>query len=95
MDMFGLLIAVVIAIPVLAIVSIALTIGTRERLKRLEFRLASLDWLEFRLASLETRLAGTAGEAPSLPAAGEAVSSARSAPGADRQTTGRETPRGR
>jgi uncharacterized membrane protein len=65
MDMFGLLIAVVIAIPVLAIVSIALTIGTRKRLKRLEFRLASLDWLEFRLASLETRLAGTAGEAPS------------------------------
>jgi uncharacterized membrane protein len=86
MDMFGLLIAVVIAIPVLAIVSIALTIGTRERLKRLEFRLASLDWLEFRLASLETRLAGTAGEAPapkpiSAPAP-EALPSASEPPGA-------------
>ncbi len=54
MDMFGLLIAVVIAIPVLAIVSIVLTLGTREHVKRLEFR----------LASLETRLAGTVGEAP-------------------------------
>ena len=54
MDMLGLLIAVVIAIPVLAIVSIVLTLGTREHVKRLEFR----------LASLETRLAGTAGEAP-------------------------------
>ena len=86
MDMFGLLIAVVIAIPVLAIVSIALTIGTRERLKRLEFRLASLDWLEFRLASLETRLAGTTGEAPapkpiSAPAP-EALPSASEPPGA-------------
>ena len=54
MDMLGLLIAVVIAIPVLAIVSIVLTLGTREHVKRLEVR----------LASLETRLAGTAGEAP-------------------------------
>jgi uncharacterized membrane protein len=86
MDMFGLLIAVVMAIPVLAIVSIALTIGTRERLKRLEFRLASLDWLEFRLASLETRLAGTTGEAPapkpiSAPAP-EALPSASEPPGA-------------
>ena len=54
MDMLGLLIAVVIAIPVLAIVRIVLTLGTREHVKRLEFR----------LASLETRLAGTAGEAP-------------------------------
>ena len=86
MDMFGLLIAVVIAIPVLAIVSIALTIGTRERLNRLEFRLASLDWLEFRLASLETRLAGTTGEAPapkpiSAPAP-EALPSASEPPGA-------------
>ena len=60
MDMFGLLIAVVIAIPVLAIVSIALTIGTRERLKRLEFAASlGLEWLAPR-----TRLAGTTGEAP-------------------------------
>ena len=60
MDMLGLLIAVVIAIPVLAIVSIVLTLGTREHVKRLEFR----------LASLETRLAGTAGplrRCPQLP----------------------------
>jgi hypothetical protein len=85
MDMFGLLIAVVIAIPVLAIVSIALTIGTRERLKRLEFRLASLDWLEFRLASLETRLAGTAGDPAPKPIsapAPEALPSASEPPGA-------------
>jgi uncharacterized membrane protein len=82
MDMLWPLVAVVIAIPVLAVVSFIMTLGTRERLKRLEFRLTSLDWLEFRLASLETRLAGTAGEAPSpkpisapapeaLPAAGD------------------------
>jgi uncharacterized membrane protein len=62
--LFATLIAVVITIPVLAIVSIVLTLGTRAHLKRLESRLASLDWLEFRLASLETRLVGTAGEAP-------------------------------
>jgi uncharacterized membrane protein len=55
MDMFGALIAFALAIPVLAVVSIVITMGNRERLKRLEFR----------LAGLEGRLAELAGETPS------------------------------
>jgi uncharacterized membrane protein len=55
MDMLGFLIVLVIAIPVLAIVGIVMAVGTRERLKRLEFR----------LTGIEARLAGLAGEAPS------------------------------
>jgi uncharacterized membrane protein len=44
--MFGSLIAALLAIPVLAISAVVLAIGTRERLKRLEFRLARLEgWL--------------------------------------------------
>jgi uncharacterized membrane protein len=65
MDMFGTLIALVLAIPVLAVVAIVMTMNTRERLKRLEFR----------IAGLEKRLSG---EAPSpkpvpLPEAPEAT----------------------
>ena len=49
MDAFGLLIAAVLAIPVLAIVAIVLAVNTRERLKKLEFRLARLEhWLALR-----------------------------------------------
>jgi uncharacterized membrane protein len=51
---FTALIIVVIAFPVLAIVSFVMTLGNRERLKRLEFH----------LARIEARLAGLAGEAP-------------------------------
>jgi uncharacterized membrane protein len=43
-----------LAIPVLAVVSIVMTMGTRERIKRLELR----------FASLESRLAGLADELP-------------------------------
>ena len=46
---FAALIAVVIAFPVLAIVSFVLVLGSRERLKRLDYRLALL---ERRLADL-------------------------------------------
>jgi uncharacterized membrane protein len=53
MDMFGLVIALVLAIPVLAVVSIVMTVGTRERIKRLEFRLARLEaWLAERSGDL-------------------------------------------
>jgi uncharacterized membrane protein len=53
MDMFGILIALVLALPVLAIIAIVLAVGTRERLKRLEFRLARLErWLEERASDL-------------------------------------------
>jgi uncharacterized membrane protein len=46
MDIFGLLIVAVLALPVLAVVSIVMSVGTRDRLKRLEFRLARLErWL--------------------------------------------------
>ena len=43
MDMFGTLIALVLAIPVLAVVSIVMTMNTRQRLNRLEFRIAGLE----------------------------------------------------
>lgn len=44
--MFGSLIVALLAIPVLAIVAIVMAVGTRERIKRLEFRLARLEaWL--------------------------------------------------
>ena len=57
MDMFGPLIALVLAIPVLAVIAIVMTVGTRERLKRLEFRLARLEaWLAER--SGDSPLAG-------------------------------------
>ena len=53
MDMFGTLIALVLAIPVLAVIAIVMTVGTRERLKRLEFRLARLEaWLAERSGDL-------------------------------------------
>jgi len=55
MEMIGFIVVAVIAIPVLAIVGIVMAVGTRERLKRLEFR----------LTGIEVRLAGMAGEAPS------------------------------
>jgi hypothetical protein len=46
MDMFGWLIVAVLSIPVLAVVSIVMSVGTRDRIKRLEFRLARLErWL--------------------------------------------------
>ena len=51
---FTTLIIVVIAFPVLAIVAFVMALGNRERLKRLEFR----------LAGIEAKLAGLAGEAP-------------------------------
>lgn len=53
MDIFGLLIAAVIALPVLAVVSFVMSIGTRDRLKPLEFR----------IAGLEAKLAALTGEA--------------------------------
>jgi uncharacterized membrane protein len=53
MDPFGLLIVTVLAIPVLAIVAIVMAVGTRERIKRLEFRLTRLErWLEERAGDL-------------------------------------------
>jgi uncharacterized membrane protein len=54
MDIFGLLIAIAFAIPLLAVVSIVMSVGTRDRIKRLELR-AKL---------LESRLAELAGELP-------------------------------
>jgi len=54
MEMLGPLIALVLAIPVLAIVSFMMAMSARDRIKRLEFR----------LAGLEAQLAGRAGEAP-------------------------------
>ena len=49
MDMFGLLIAALLAIPVLAVVAIVLAVKTRDRLKQLEFRLGRLEqWLALR-----------------------------------------------
>jgi predicted membrane protein DUF2339 len=53
--LFSLLIVLVIAFPVLAIVGLVLAVGARERIRRLELR----------LAGLEGRLAGLAGEIPS------------------------------
>jgi uncharacterized membrane protein len=51
--MFGSLIAALLAIPVLAIVAIVMAVGTRERIKRLEFRLARLEaWLAERAGEL-------------------------------------------
>ena len=51
--MFGSLIAALLAIPVLAIVAIVMAVGTRERIKRLEFRLARLEaWLAERAGDL-------------------------------------------
>jgi uncharacterized membrane protein len=70
MDMIGTLIVAVLAIPVLAVVSIVMAVGTRDRIKRLEFR----------IAGLEARLAGLTGEAPAaqptLSAAPQAMPSA-------------------
>jgi len=40
--LFSLLIALVIAFPVLAIVALVLAIGARERVRKLELRLAGL-----------------------------------------------------
>jgi uncharacterized membrane protein len=56
---FAALIAVVIAFPVLAIVNFVLVLGSRERLKRLDYR----------LALLERRLADLPGGVPSVPSA--------------------------
>ena len=41
--LFSLLIALVVAFPVLAIVALVLAIGARERLRKLEFKLAGLE----------------------------------------------------
>ncbi len=54
MEMLGPLIALVLAIPVLAIVSFMMAMSARDRIKRLEFR----------LAGLEAQLAGRADETP-------------------------------
>ena len=54
MDIFGLLILAVFAVPLLAVVSIVMSVGTRDRIKRLELR----------IAGLEAKLAGVAGELP-------------------------------
>lgn len=51
--MLASIVVAVLAIPVLAVVSIVMAMGTRERIKRLEFR----------IAGLEARLAGAGGEA--------------------------------
>jgi hypothetical protein len=51
--MIASIVVAVLAIPVLAVVSIVMAMGTRERIKRLEFR----------IAGLEARLAGAGGEA--------------------------------
>jgi hypothetical protein len=55
--MFLTLVVAVLAIPVLAVVAIVMTMGTRQRIKRLEFR----------VAGLETRLAGAPDEVASPP----------------------------
>ena len=53
MDMFGTLIALVLAIPVLAVISIVMTMNTRQRLNRLEGRLARLEgWLAERASEV-------------------------------------------
>jgi uncharacterized membrane protein len=53
MDMFGTLIALVLAIPVLAVIAIVMTMNTRQRLNRLEGRLARLEvWLAERAGDL-------------------------------------------
>jgi hypothetical protein len=54
--MFLTLVVAVLAIPVLAVVAIVMTMGARERIKRLEFR----------IAGLETRLAGAPDDSPQL-----------------------------
>ena len=54
--MIASIVVAVLAIPVLAVVSIVMAMGTRERIKRLEFR----------IAGLEARLAGAGGEAAPL-----------------------------
>jgi len=80
MDMFGTLIALVLAIPVLAVISIVMTMNTRERLKRLEFR----------IAGLEGRLSGEAPSPKPVPAAlPEVVPEAAEAPKAEAED---ETP---
>jgi uncharacterized membrane protein len=55
--MFGIVIALVLAVPVLAIISFVLVMGTRERLGRLERK----------LTGLEQRLASLQGEEPAPP----------------------------
>ena len=44
MDTFDLLIAAVLAIPVLAVISLIVAMGARKRLKQLELRIAGLEW---------------------------------------------------
>ena len=44
MDTFDLLIAAVLAIPVLAVISLIVAMSTRKRLKQLELRIAGLEW---------------------------------------------------
>ena len=63
MDTFGLLIAAVLAIPVLAVISIVVAMGTRNRLKQLELRIAGLEW----------KLAALADEAPLTPSVSAAI----------------------
>jgi len=44
MDTFDLLIAAVLAIPVLAVISLIVAMSARKRLKQLELRIAGLEW---------------------------------------------------
>jgi hypothetical protein len=41
--MFGMLVLLVLAIPVLSVLAIVLAMGTREHVRRLEFRLAGIE----------------------------------------------------
>ena len=54
--MLASIVLAILAIPVLAVISIVMAMGARERIKRLEFR----------IAGLEARLAGAGGEAVKL-----------------------------
>ena len=70
MDTFGLLIAAVLAIPVLAIVAIVMTVNTRERLKKLEYRFARLEaWLADRAGEALGPEPGPGAVPKTLPAA--------------------------
>jgi uncharacterized membrane protein len=70
MDMFGTLIALVLAIPVLAVVSIVMTMNTRQRLNRLEGRLARLEgWLAERASEALAPEPGPGTVPEALPAA--------------------------
>ena len=85
---FTTLIIVVIAFPVLAIAAFVMALGNRDRLKRLEFR----------LAGIEAKLAGLAGEAPApaptspVPASWEPLPAEEPAAKAEEKTPGPTEP---